>query len=335
LGIFWLIGLFFRFVDLSIVLKSRLQSVLAEKKGFSVVISTYSKEKKDQVLDCIGSLHRQSLLPNEILLVLDRDPGLVEYFKDVVPPDVRIISSDGFGLSFARNAGVEHSNSEVVAFIDDDAIADKDWLKNMFVSYSDPSVVGVGGFVNPLWSDRRPSWWFPEELNWTIGCSYAGRSNRREVIRNPIGCNMSFRQSIFKAVGYFRHDVGRLGKVLLDGEEPEFSNRVYQKFPGAKIINEPTAVVHHRVSGKRMRFKYVLKRAFYQGFSKALIYKTYKKDSMVLEHDYLHYLMTSSLKNRFRWFYSPKNLVQIATLFIASMFVFVGFAVGKLRRAVD
>ena len=310
---------------------------LDEERGISVIVSTYSKEKKDQVLECISSLKKQSFLPKEILLILDRDPELVEFFKDVVPADVEIVTSVGHGLSYARNAGVKHAKSEIVAFIDDDAVADKDWLRNMSRNYSDSSVVGVGGLVAPSWDDGKTFWWFPEELNWVIGCSYKGQSNRREAIRNPIGCNMSFRQSIFENVGYFRHDVGRFGKVLLDGEEPEFSIRVHQKFPEAKILNDPSAVVHHRVSPKRMSLKYVLKRAFYQGFSKALIYDSFGKESEILdlEHRYLNYLLTSSVKPRISRFYRLKNLVQLAVLFIASMLVFVGFAVGKVREAVD
>jgi glucosyl-dolichyl phosphate glucuronosyltransferase len=311
---------------------------LTEEKGISVVVSTYSKEKKGEVLACIASLRNQSFLPNEILLILDHDKELIEFYKDSIPADVQIVASDGFGLSFARNAGVKRAASEVVAFIDDDAVADKDWLRNLFKNYSDPSVVGVGGLVAPMWADGKPLWWLPEELNWVIGCSYkGGQSSRREVIRNPIGCNMSFRQSVFKDVGYFRHDVGRLGKVLLDGEEPEFSIRVHQKFPCFKIINEPSAIVHHKINPKRMNLKYVWKRAFYQGFSKALINETFEHDSETLsvEHNYLRFLLTSSVKSRIRRFYHVRNLSQLATLFIASMFVFVGFAVGKVRKAVD
>jgi len=76
---------------------------------------------KDHVLDCIYSLQKQTLLPNEILLILDHDIELMKFFEAVVPSDVKILSSYGFGLSNARNAGVKNSKSEIVAFIDDDA----------------------------------------------------------------------------------------------------------------------------------------------------------------------------------------------------------------------
>ena len=309
---------------------------LSNEKGISVVISTYSKEMKDQVLDCISSLQKQTFLPNEILLILDHDPELISFYKSLVPPDVTVVASDGFGLSNARNAGVKHAKSEIVAFIDDDAVADKDWLRNIFNNYSEPSVAGVGGLVMPLWADGKSFKWFPEELSWTIGCSYKGQSNSRETIRNPIGCNMSFRRSIFETVGYFRDDVGRLGKVLLDGEEPEFSMRIHRKIPDAKIMNDPFAVVLHKVSLKRMSFKYIWERAFYQGFSKALINETLRDTSLDLstERRYLNYLLTSSVKSRISRF-SLKNFGQLTILFISLSLVFVGFVIGKVRKAVD
>ena len=54
--------------------------------------------------------------------------------------------------------GLRQAKSEIIAFIDDDAVADKDWLRNIFKNYSDPSVVGVGGLVTPL-IDRRKIFW--------------------------------------------------------------------------------------------------------------------------------------------------------------------------------
>ena len=310
---------------------------MVEEKGISVVISTYSKEKKDQVLDCIRSLHNQTFSPNEILLVLDRDAELVHFFKSVVPVDVDIVLSDGYGLSYARNAGVKQAKSEIIAFIDDDAVADKDWLRNIFGNYSDPSVVGVGGLVTPLLAEGKSFDWFPEELNWIIGCSYKGQCNRREAIRNPIGCNMSFRRSIFADVGYFRKDVGRLGKVLLDGEEPEFSSRVLKKIPDGKIINEPSAVVFHNVSPQRMTIKYLWKRSFFQGFSKALINETLSESTQGLnvERHYLNYLLTSSVKSRLNRFFSLKNVIQLIKLLTSSFLVFAGFVIGKISELVD
>jgi glycosyltransferase involved in cell wall biosynthesis len=291
---------------------------------------------KDHVLECIQSIHKQTLLPKEILLVLDNDPNLLHFFKPLVPSDVKVLSSNGFGLSIARNTGVKNAKGEIIAFIDDDAVADKEWLRNIFNSYSEPTVAGVGGLVLPMWLDQKSFDWFPEELNWVIGCSYRGQSSQQEAIRNPLGCNMSYRQTVFEKVGYFRQDIGRLGKVLLDGEEPEFSIRVHQTIPESKIMNVPSAVVLHKVNPKRMKLTYIWKRSFYQGYSKALINTLFTNLSLDLdvERKYLNYLLNTSIKSRIKRFYNIKNLAQLTLLCSSLLLVMVGFAIGKIRKAV-
>jgi len=154
-----------------------------------------------------------------------------------------------------------------VAFIDDDAVADREWRGNLLKNYEVSEVVGVGGLIKPLWEGDRPGW-FPEELDWVVGCSYKGLPNCKAFVRNPIGCNMSFRREVFEKVGYFRSDVGRFGKRLLSGEEPEFSMRIFRRFPEAKIVYDPSAVVYHKVSGNRLGLRYLFVRSFNEGVQK-------------------------------------------------------------------
>jgi len=71
-----------------------------------VVISTYSKDRLRYLLDCIASLKKQSLKPDEIILVLDPYPDLVEFYESRLLEDVRVVTSQKRGLSNARNAGV-------------------------------------------------------------------------------------------------------------------------------------------------------------------------------------------------------------------------------------
>lgn len=144
----------------------------------SVVISTYTADRLEDVRQCINSLRQQTLKPKEIILVLDPDERLIRFFKSRLPPDIRIIVSDVYGLSGARNKGVESASGEIVAFVDDDATAEEHWLKNLTRNFADPSVMGSGGFVKPQWLSSRPKW-FPTELYWLIGCSYKGGPQER------------------------------------------------------------------------------------------------------------------------------------------------------------
>jgi len=77
------------------------------------------------------------------------------------------------------------------------------------MGYSDPSVLGVGGDVTPIWRSDPPRW-LPEELYWVIGCTYTGMPVEPAPIRNPIGANMSIRADVFAGAGGFRQELGRL-----------------------------------------------------------------------------------------------------------------------------
>lgn len=131
-------------------------------KRVSIIISTYSKDKLSDLSDCINSLKRQLLKPDEIILVLDPNPDLAKFYESKFHNDVKIVISDHYGLSNARNAGVKSAEGEIVVFIDSDAIPGKSWLENLVKNYEDPNVVGVGGLVKPFWEAGSPSW-FPEE----------------------------------------------------------------------------------------------------------------------------------------------------------------------------
>ena len=299
----------------------------------SVVVSTYSEDKLGYVRDCVQSLKRQSLPPLEIILVLDPRPSLVEFYKSRLSGDVKIVVSGDFGLSNARNAGVKCASGEVVAFIDDDAKADVHWLRNLVRSYDDAGVLGVGGYVCPVWEGGSPTW-FPEELNWIVGCSYKGLPEHKASIRNPIGCNMSFRRSVFDEVGYFRTDVGRFGRMLLAGEEPELSMRIMTKFPRSRIVYEPSAVVYHQVPKGRRKLTYFVTRSFYQGMSIALFMprETTVREGLSTENEYLRYLIGVAVPSRIKHAYRLENLSHLMMLSLSTCAVLLGFSVGKLGR---
>jgi glycosyltransferase involved in cell wall biosynthesis len=291
----------------------------------SVVVSTFTKERTKDVLRCINSILNQTTKPDEILLVLDPVDELVEFYEDIVPNSVKIVKSNGFGLSSARNTGIEKSKGEIIAFIDDDAWADKRWLENMLENYADKDIYGVGGKIIPIFETGRPRW-LAEELDWIVGCTYKGMSEQKAEVRNPIGANMSFRREAFE-VGLFRTEVGRYGKKLVGSEETEFSMRL-KKVKPVKILYDPKAVVYHRVPGSRVRFRYALKRAYYEGYSKARLAKEYPLSG---EYRYLSYLVKKSLPSRVKSLFLPNSLLEFVGLITVMSAVAVGNFVGRIR----
>lgn len=296
-----------------------------------MVIPTYSTERVGDVLACIRSLVNQTLQPKEILLVLDPNRALKDSYEARVSNGVKLVVSEAYGLSSARNAGVKNAEGEIVAFIDDDAFAERKWLANLVRNYDDPSVVGVGGFIEPLWEGGRPLW-FPEELDWIVGCSYKGLPEEKARVRNPIGCNMSFRKSVFEDAGYFRPNLGRIGKRLLAGEEADLSLRILEKNPGSMIVYDPEAVVHHRVPKSRSSLEYCLRRSFYEGLSKAFIVKStnISKNVLSTETNYLTHIRSALLSRLKRW-RKLEDAYQLLTLVLALSSVFTGYVAGRLQ----
>jgi len=293
----------------------------------SVIVSTFTKERSADVLRCINSILNQTIKPDEILLVLDPVDELVEFYSDIVPDDVKVVKSKDFGLSNARNTGIEHAKGDIVAFIDDDAWADKHWLENMLRNYEDKKVWGVGGRIVPVFDGERPRW-LPEELDWIIGCTYKGMPESRSEVRNPIGANMSFRRDVFEVAGFFRTEVGRYGKKLLGSEEAELSMRLKKVKPGVKILYDPDAIVYHRVPRNRTRFGYALRRAYYEGYSKAVLARQYPLSG---EYRYLSYLIGKSLPDRVKSIFSPSSFFEFIGLVTVISVVAVGNVVGRIR----
>jgi hypothetical protein len=158
----------------------------------------------------------------------------------------------------------------VVAFLDDDATAAHDWLERLAEGYGADDVVGVGGAVLPAWETGRPRW-FPAEFDWVVGCTYTGLPLGQAPVRNLIGANMSFRREVFELVGGFTEGLGRLGTRPLGCEETELAIRIRQRRPGARLLYEPSAVVHHHVPRQRARWRYFGARCYAEGLSKAAV----------------------------------------------------------------
>jgi GT2 family glycosyltransferase len=252
------------------------------RRAFSVVICVYTEDRWTDILAAVDSVRRQSLPALETLVVVDHNPRLLERLTEEFTAgpepagpggEVRVLANAGpRGLSAGRNTGIAVARGEFVAFLDDDAVAERDWLRHFAEGYDDPRVTAVGGRTLPVWaSGRRPAW-FPEEFDWVVGCTYRGLPPGRVPVRNVLGGNASFRRTAFDAVGGFATGIGRDGdKRPLGCEETELCIRLGRALPDAVLLMDDRAVIHHKVPVVRERFRYFRTRTYAEGLSKALV----------------------------------------------------------------
>src|SRR5687768_13254975 len=96
----------------------------------SVVICAWTERRWDVLAQAVHAVRGQTHTPHQLLLVVDHNPALLERARRAFA-DVEVLANEERrGLSGGRNTGIRHSDSDVVAFLDDDATPHRDWLEH-------------------------------------------------------------------------------------------------------------------------------------------------------------------------------------------------------------
>ncbi|MEU3857557.1 glycosyltransferase [Streptomyces sp. NPDC028722] len=306
--------------------------------GISVVICVYTEDRWEDILAAVSSVRAQSCPALETLLVVDHNPALLARLERAYEAGdgVRVLANAGpRGLSAGRNTGIAASRGEVIAFLDDDAVAERDWLRRFTEGYADPRVLAVGGRTEPVWaSGRRPDW-FPEEFDWVVGCTYQGLPPGRVRVRNVLGGNASFRRTAFEAAGGFATGIGRDGdRRPLGCEETELCIRLSRARPDAVLLIDDRAVIHHRVPASREHFAYFRSRTYAEGLSKALVARSVGADKgLESERRYVTRVLPAGVARGIRdaLLGRPGGAGRAGAIVAGALGAAGGYALGSLR----
>ncbi len=241
----------------------------------SVVICAYTMERWSILVESVASVRAQTQPPIEIIVVIDRNEELLRFASAELEGATVVPNERQRGTCGARNTGCALAHGDVFAFLDDDAVAESDWLERLLAHYTADDVIGVGGRVLPDWRSGRPDW-FPAEFNWVVGCSWTGLPDTLAEVRNPICASLSVRREVFAAVGGFPGEMGRIAApdgtfVIGTAEETEFCIRASKAHPGGRWLYNPDARVHHVVSESRLTWTFFVDRCRIEGDSKAIL----------------------------------------------------------------
>lgn len=249
--------------------------------NFSVVIPTY--DRLNDLKECLNSIVNQSLLPKEIIIIDDgnlkktflqkvekslKDKAIkFQYFKKEIP-----------GLAKSKNLGAKEARGDIVLFLDDDVILEKDYLENLVKVWKenekDKRLAGVSGIVINF---RKKSWF--ERIFNRFFCLYSPKPRRilpwgfytwDNNFKKPekadlvFGGISSFRKEIFKKYQFKPLQPGRTAL-----ENLEFCWRI--KKDGYYFIVTPFAKLIHNES--QINREEAILSGYKEGFNRWLIFK--------------------------------------------------------------
>lgn len=215
-----------------------------------------TRDRPEELRRALASLAAQTQPPDEILVVENapRD-GRVRELIERDSPGVRWMSEPVPGLDFARNRALAAATGDVVAFLDDDAVADAGWAAALRAPFADPRVGAVTGRVEALATDTPGQRLVEENGGYSRG---AQRIRLPEEGARPLhgrrapqiawavsvgsGCSLAVRRSLLLEIGGFDEALD-LGAELPGGGDHDALWRVLQA--GSSVIYEPAALAWH------------------------------------------------------------------------------------------
>jgi hypothetical protein len=220
----------------------------------SVVIPTY--RRPEQLQRCLGGLRRQTRPPAEVIVVVQIGEADTSQYLDLLGETWLELSRAEVherGLVAALNRGLAAASKDVVAFIDDDAVPEPDWLERIVNSYSVPEIAAVGGRDiiedEHAWTapspppEMRPARRSPAvgSIQWfgrMVGNHHIGTGGARDtdVLK---GVNMSFRRA------EVRHGFDPRLRGVGAQVHSEMSICLPLRRRGLRVVYDPQIVVHH------------------------------------------------------------------------------------------
>ena len=305
----------------------------------SVVICTYSPDVFDHFVDAVNSVLAGTYDDVEVVVIVDGDETLFERVRSRYGGHDDVVlhcNDENLGLSASRNVAVELASGDVVAFLDDDAVAHPEWVERLVSLYERHDAIAAGGKMTGRWVTGKPSF-LPEEFYWLVGVTHRGFPTEECEVRNTFGSNISFRREVFEELGGFETNLGRAGEKNLQGEETEFAARMRQRY-GQGVWYDPDAIVEHKVFDYRTKPKWLLERAFWQGYSKRVMADILPDEDGGEESAFLRQLLVVFVPNRISGLVRHRrgpDAGQLFTLVVFTATVGLGYlyAVANRRSA--
>jgi len=245
----------------------------APEPKISVVICTYNRENflRKVLLSLVEQTLNQALY--EVLIInnnsTDNTQAVAEEFVQRYK-NIKVFNESEQGLSHARNRGWKESKGEIIVFLDDDAVACKDWLESYLEVFENHKPDCAGGRIEIEWETERPKWLSDTFLKFL---GHLDLSDTPQALTKPslFGGNLAIRKEILQEINGFNTDMGRGKSDLAGNEEIELQNRLINS--GKTIYYSPNSKIYHFAASSRLKLSWFIKRSYWQGVSDAKMYK--------------------------------------------------------------
>ena len=229
----------------------------------SIIVTTYNRSF--YLLKCLDSLAVQTLSPSKFeVIVIDNNctddtASVIRKFeKDHKEINLSYFVETSQGLSYARNRGIAESKGDIVAFVDDDAMAHPEYCKSLYEAADEyVEYQAFGGKISPIF----PVGYDPDWLSTYVWGMVAKVDLGEQIIpfkkKFPAGCNMAFRKEVFNSIGTFNTE------VKFRSDDRDIFNRL--KLQGFKVLYVPDISVDHNIPEERASKKGIRKISILSG----------------------------------------------------------------------
>jgi GT2 family glycosyltransferase len=247
----------------------------------SVIIVTRNREK--MLAGCLESLVKQTLLPNEIIIVdntsTDDTKKVALYFKKKLP--IKYVLEKQVGIPFARNRGVKEASGSLLLMLDDDCVADKFWVERMVEAHKKyPKAWAIQGRTNSLPNERL----FSLLAEFDTFCYLRNHAKRKQHLKMKNYFGEDFRDEIelltcdtknFSIkISYFKKHKLSFDEHFYRGEDTDLGRQIILK-NGLIMFCSSIRIAHW----ERASLKEFLKQRWYMGRTASRIEYKWKTPS--------------------------------------------------------
>jgi len=251
-----------------------------------------------------------------------------------IPGRIRMLRCDKLGANCARNLALNSSTSELIAYIDDDAVPEQHWAAAILHTFQavGPSLAAVAGAIDPLWGGPVPDWLTPDLTAYYSVLDLGPIRRPITPHESFVSANVAFRRDALLAVGGFHEQLGRVGASLFSNDEV-FTCRALQEREWT-IVYEPAVRVRHNVAADRLTWTWLSQRLYQQGRSDVVMWALLAPGRSRLTH----------LKDAFtyclRWAWNLRRFLgrsstESRKTALCSFYLLAGRATGSAELAIN